>query len=102
VDGPRHRYPADSSNERSSRGRSAAGGRGGRGAQEGGARFPRREQRPANPQSQPRRTIHYQVVMMDDEEWGDTLEQRLNTLGREGWRLVAIDEGRQYVFVQAD
>jgi len=41
-------------------------------------------------------------VMMDEEEWGDTLENRLNTLGRDGWRLVAIDDGRQYVFMQAD
>jgi hypothetical protein len=49
-----------------------------------------------------RRTVHYQVVTMDDEEWGDALEHRLNSLGHEGWRLVAIDEGRQYVFVQTD
>ena len=56
----------------------------------------------ASPQATPRRTVHYQVVMMDEEEWGDTLENRLNTLGRDGWRLVAIDDGRQYVFMQAD
>ena len=44
--------------------------------------------------------LHYQVVMMDPEEYGDALEQRLNALGHEGWRLVAIDDGRQYVFIQ--
>lgn len=68
----------------------------------GGPRFGRREQRPSNPQGGNRRTVHYQVVTMEDEEWGDALENRLNTLGHDGWRLVAIDEGRQYVFVQTD
>lgn len=67
-----------------------------------GPRFSRREQRSSNPQGGQRRTVHYQVVTMDDEEWGDTLEHRLNALGHDGWRLVAIDEGRQYVFVQTD
>jgi len=66
----------------------------------GGA--PRRD-RPANsPQTSTRRSVHYQVVAMDDEEWGDTLEQRLNVLGHDGWRLVAIDEGRHYVFMHVD
>jgi hypothetical protein len=67
-----------------------------------GPRFGRREQRPFNPQTIQRRAVHYQVVTMDDDEWGDALENRLNSLGHEGWRLVAIDEGRQYVFVQTD
>ncbi len=62
----------------------------------------RRDARPANPQTVQRRTVHYQVVTMDEEEWGDALENRLNALGRDGWRLVAIDAGRQYVFTQGD
>ncbi len=62
----------------------------------------RRDARPANPQTVQWRTVHYQVVTMDEEEWGDALENRLNALGRDGWRLVAIDAGRQYVFTQGD
>jgi len=58
--------------------------------------------RAANPQIVQHRAVHYQVVSMDDEEWGETLENRLNALGRDGWRLVAIDEGRQYVFMQTE
>lgn len=105
MDGPRNRYP--SSGERGGRGKGLGGNRGDdnrrdSGTQDRGPRFPRREQRPANPQANQRRTIHYQVVTMEDEEWGDTLENRLNSLGHDGWRLVAIDEGRQYVFVQSD
>ena len=93
------------------RGNTRDGGFGDRGnAREGGFRergafTGRRDGRVTNsasPQATPRRTVHYQVVMMDEEEWGDTLENRLNTLGRDGWRLVAIDDGRQYVFMQAD
>ncbi len=78
------------------------------GAREGGfydrgQRTNRREgSRPANPQVIQHRAVHYQVVTMDDEEWGDTLEHRLNSLGHDGWRLVAIDEGRQYVFMQTE
>jgi len=64
---------------------------------------PRRDRpAPSNPQTTARRSVHYQVVAMDDEEWGDTLEQRLNVLGHDGWRLVAIDEGRHYVFMHVD
>ncbi len=96
---------------RGDRGNAREGGFGERGnAREGGFRergafTGRRDGRVTNsasPQATPRRTVHYQVVMMDEEEWGDTLENRLNTLGRDGWRLVAIDDGRQYVFMQAD
>lgn len=84
-------------NERGSSGNNRDGGYADR-----GPRFGRREHRSSNPQMIQRRTVHYQVVTMDEEEWGDTLEHRLNSLGHEGWRLVAIDEGRQYVFVQTD
>ncbi len=63
---------------------------------------PRRDRPANNPQTTARRSVHYQVVAMDDEEWGDTLEQRLNVLGHDGWRLVAIDEGRHYVFMHVD
>lgn len=102
MDGPRGRQPG--------RGRTFNGGnRQDEGRRDGynntndrAQRFPRREPRQANPQTLQRRTVHYQVVTMDDEEWGDALEHRLNTLGHDGWRLVAIDEGRQYVFVQSD
>lgn len=108
MDGPRNRYPA--SGERNGRGggggksfgNSRDDGRRDGGFQDRGPRYGRRETRPSNPQTIQRRTIHYQVVTMDDEEWGDTLENRLNSLGHDGWRLVAIDEGRQYVFVQSD
>jgi len=82
------------------RGNAREGGFGERGAFTG--RRDGRVTNSASPQATPRRTVHYQVVMMDEEEWGDTLENRLNTLGRDGWRLVAIDDGRQYVFMQAD
>lgn len=108
MDGPRGRYPSTSSGERTGRGKSFGGNRGDgfgndRGSsRDGGQRFVRRDQRPASPQTMQRRTVHYQVVTMDDEEWGDTLENRLNSLGHDGWRLVAIDEGRQYVFVQSE
>jgi hypothetical protein len=101
VDGPRGRHPA--SGDRAGQNKGYGGTNRGRGGfQDSGPRFPRREVRPQNPQSAQRRTIHYQVVIMDDEEWGDALENRLNSLGHDGWRLVAIDEGRQYVFVQPD
>jgi len=83
------------------RGNTRDGGRDG-GFRERGAFNGRRDGRSASPQVTPHHTVHYQVVMMDEEEWGDTLENRLNTLGRDGWRLVAIDDGRQYVFMQAD
>lgn len=113
MDGPRGRYPSTPSGERTGRGKNFGGNRGddGRrdgfsndrgGNRDGGQRFVRRDQRPASPQALQRRTVHYQVVTMDDEEWGDTLENRLNSLGHDGWRLVAIDEGRQYVFVQSE
>jgi hypothetical protein len=48
------------------------------------------------------RKVRYQVVTMGEEDTGDELQRRLNTLGREGWRLVAIDESRQYVFMAFD
>lgn len=109
MDGSHGRHPYSSAGDRSGRGRSSGDGRGNEGRREGysgergsNPRFGRREQRPANPQTIQRRTVHYQVVTMDDEEWGDALENRLNSLGHDGWRLVAIDEGRQYVFIQAD
>jgi hypothetical protein len=120
-DGPRNRPPFTPSGDRSGRGRDFGGNRrdegprntygnsrDNNGSRDGGSRDRgsfngRRDGRPANPQSPPQRAVvHYQVVMMDEEEWGDTLENRLNALGREGWRLVAIDDGRQYVFMQAD
>jgi hypothetical protein len=100
VDGPRGRQPGRNRNFNGGN-RQDEGRRDGYG-NDRSQRFPRRDQRPANPQTLHRRTVHYQVVTMDDEEWGDALEQRLNTLGHDGWRLVAIDEGRQYVFVQAE
>ena len=114
ADNPRSRPPsAPSGRNRGSSGKSAdEGRREGYGNERGSARngghadraprYSRREHRSSNPQTIQRRTVHYQVVTMDDEEWGDTLEHRLNSLGHEGWRLVAIDEGRQYVFVQTD
>jgi hypothetical protein len=46
--------------------------------------------------------VHYQVVTMGEEDTGEELERRLNTLGRDGWRLVAIDTGRQYVFMTVE
>ncbi len=99
MDGPRGRQPYSSGGDRTNRGNKGFADNRGNGAN---PRFGRREQRPANPQTVQRRTVHYQVVTMDDEEWGDALENRLNSLGHDGWRLVAIDEGRQYVFIQAD
>ena len=81
------------------RGRREGGAGDNRQARPGGDRFVNRG---ANPQTIQHRAVHYQVVTMDDDEWGDTLEHRLNALGRDGWRLVAIDDGRQYVFMQAD
>jgi hypothetical protein len=106
VDSPRGRY-SSTSGERAGRTKGYGNGRADENRRDGGfqdrnARFGRRDQRSANPQTIQRRTVHYQVVTMDDEEWGDTLENRLNSLGHDGWRLVAIDEGRQYVFVQMD
>jgi hypothetical protein len=102
VDGPRGRQPGRNRNFNGGN-RQDEGRRDGYGNDRSQPqRFQRREQRPANPQTLHRRTVHYQVVTMDDEEWGDALEQRLNTLGHDGWRLVAIDEGRQYVFVQSE
>lgn len=107
-DGPRNRSPFSGSGERAGRG--GSGNRGGNRRDEGrhdsygdrSPRYPRREQRTPNGNTTTRRVVHYQVVMMDEEEWGDALENRLNSLGHDGWRLVAIDEGRQYVFMQAD
>ena len=114
VDNPRGRPPSTPSG----RNKGFGGNRGDEGRREGsgnergghrdggytdrGPRFGRREQRSSNPQTIQRRAVHYQVVTMDDDEWGDALENRLNSLGHDGWRLVAIDEGRQYVFVQMD
>ena len=116
MDGSRGRNP--SFNDRAGRGKGSSSNRADEGRREmygsdrgnprdgsfhdRGPRFGRREQRPSHPQGGQRRAVHYQVVTMDDEEWGDALENRLNSLGHDGWRLVAIDEGRQYVFVQTD
>lgn len=107
-EGPRNTFGASHTGGSGDRGNTRDGGFGDRGnSRDGGFRDRgsfngRREARPTSPQTTPRRTVHYQVVMMDEEEYGDTLESRLNTLGRDGWRLVAIDDGRQYVFMQAD
>lgn len=109
MDNPRGRPPYSNGGDRSGRGKSPHSNRvddtrrDSYGPRDGGGpRFARRDPRPANPQSTSHRPVHYQVVTMDEEEWGDSLENRLNTLGHEGWRLIAIDEGRQYVFVQND
>lgn len=102
MDGPRGRRPFPSGDRTPGQGKPFGDNRGDDRSGDRGHRFARRDGRPASPQSIQRRTVHYQVVTMDDEEWGDALEHRLNSLGHEGWRLVAIDEGRQYVFVQAD
>ena len=69
MDGPRGRYPT--SGDRTGRGKSYGNERGGNregGFQDRGPRVGRRDQRPSNPQSIQRRTIHYQVVTMEDEE----------------------------------
>jgi hypothetical protein len=112
ADNPRGRPPSTPSGRNKGLNRGDEGRRDSYGGERGNtrdggyadraARYGRREQRSANPQTSQRRAVHYQVVTMDDDEWGDTLEHRLNSLGHEGWRLVAIDEGRQYVFVQTD
>lgn len=110
ADGPRNRPPFTSAGDRAGRGRDSGGNRRDEGRRDTygndrgsrGSFGGRREGRSPNPQTITRRTVHYQVVMMDEEEWGDALENRLNALGHEGWRLVAIDDGRQYVFMQTD
>ncbi len=70
---------------------------------EGTRNFPPPESRassaPLARPTPPTRMVRYQVVTMGEEDTGNDLESRLNVLGRTGWRLVAIDEGRQYVFM---